>query len=117
MNAILGYVPGEVIIRRLLALLDDTSTMFQSDASSQGTLGRANQTNGHGASLPPAPVTPSRHVFNQMPDKSVYTKIAGAARRLAKVSFWGSGSGVKMSNYGARFRFAESNFRQSHQIL
>ncbi|THD23639.1 Talin-1 [Fasciola hepatica] len=83
-NAILGYVPGEVIVRRLLALLDDTATMLQSDSSTQGTIGRNHPINGHNTSSPP-PTTPPRHVFNQMPDHSVYVRIGSAARRLAKI--------------------------------
>ncbi|VDP83689.1 unnamed protein product [Echinostoma caproni] len=83
-NAILGYVPGEVIVRRLIALLDDTSSMLQPDIASQGTLGRNQSSNGHRTSSPP-PAIPPRHVFTQIPDHSVYAKIASAARRMAKI--------------------------------
>ncbi|TGZ47820.1 hypothetical protein CRM22_011014 [Opisthorchis felineus] len=82
-NAVLGYVPGEVIVRRLFALLDDVNRNIQCEPH-----GRAmgSQLTGHsGGSNDIAPELPRRQIFSRESSEELYTKLATVARRLARV--------------------------------
>ena len=86
MNAVLGYIPGEVTIRRLLALLKDANRIF--DISMNGTPGesttlRRNQLNS--GTLTSPPMFPQRSSATR-PVSEIYEQLSEAGRHLAKVS-------------------------------
>ncbi|KER27976.1 hypothetical protein T265_05098 [Opisthorchis viverrini] len=82
-NAVLGYVPGEVIVRRLFALLDDVNRNIQCEPHGRALGG---QLTGHsGSSNEIAPELPRRQIFSRESSEDLYTKLATAARRLARV--------------------------------
>ncbi|KAF7258574.1 hypothetical protein EG68_06570 [Paragonimus skrjabini miyazakii] len=84
-NAVLGYVPGEVIIKRLFALLEDASRMLSDrNTSDQTTVSRA--TNGLGQQpLGTSSDSPQPQGLDKNFAQDMYTKLAGCAQRLAKV--------------------------------
>ncbi|KAF6776525.1 hypothetical protein AHF37_04495 [Paragonimus kellicotti] len=84
-NAVLGYVPGEVILKRLFALLEDASHML-SDKNTSDQTAVSRVTNGLGQQrLGTSSDSPKPQGFDKNFAQDMYTKLAGCAQRLAKV--------------------------------
>ncbi|CAL8095916.1 unnamed protein product [Calicophoron daubneyi] len=76
-NAVLGYVPGEVILRRLHALLEETAHLVQSEPSADPANPNRSVNNGQSG--------PALRLFNEPSSPDMYKKLASKARRLAKI--------------------------------
>ncbi|CAH8606511.1 unnamed protein product [Dicrocoelium dendriticum] len=74
-NAVLGYVPGEVIVRRLIALLDDVEGMLKDAArhpSSAHHVASPNSSELHGP-------------YNRQESQEIYQKLAESACQLSNI--------------------------------